>query len=253
MEKNRLVHDNYLPGTLAARERLFSSIGNTVAGGELSAQELALFLVVFSSLGVQMTEPVEHWIRRAGERSEAVGFAALGRALKMHAKHEANHHLMMIDDAKLLTERYNQKYGTALDVEALLASAATPGVVDYVKLHEDVIASDAPFCQIAIEYEIENLSVSLGPKLLAECVRKLGNEVLDGLSFLREHVEIDGGHTAFNEVELQRVLAIDPQLAEKLSSTGSAALDAYARFLGDCLSRARALLTSTNSSVALAE
>ena len=65
-------------------------------------------------------------------------------------------------------------------------------------MHEDTIASDEPFGQVAIELEIEGISVAYAPKLLAACKRALGPEMKHGVSFLAEHVAIDVGHTAFN-------------------------------------------------------
>ena len=55
-------------------------------------------------------------------------------------------------------------------------------------MHEDVIASEAPYAQIAIEYEIEMLSVRYGPGFVAQCARRLPRALLSGLSFIREHV-----------------------------------------------------------------
>jgi hypothetical protein len=46
---------------------------------------LELFLVHFCAMGVHMTEPVEGWIHRAGERCKVLGLEDLGRALKGHA------------------------------------------------------------------------------------------------------------------------------------------------------------------------
>jgi hypothetical protein len=233
-----LLEGLYLPGTQQARLRLMSNVGERLVGGAITAAELELFLIYFSALGVHMTEPVEGWIRRAGERCEELGFLQLGRTLKLHSKHEANHHLMMIEDTKMLTARWNRRHAQRLDAERLLALPMTPANLAYIELHESVIESDAPYCQLAIEYEIEGLSVSLGPKLVEECRRLLGDEVLEGLSFLREHVEIDVGHTHLNTAELERLLRAHPSCAEPLKNAGSAALDAYGRFLEECLTLA---------------
>jgi hypothetical protein len=83
---------------------------------------LELFLINFCAFGVGMTEPVEGWVRRAGERCEAIGLTDLGHALKTHAKHEANHHLMMIEDTKSLIAFWNERRtGERLNAEKLLA------------------------------------------------------------------------------------------------------------------------------------
>jgi hypothetical protein len=58
------------------------------------------------------------------------------------------------------------------------------------------------------------------------------------MTFLVEHMEIDVGHTKFNEAELEKVLGLDPSYAEPLIQAGSAALEAYAMFLSECLEAA---------------
>lgn len=200
----------------------------------LAAERLELFLIYFSALGIQMTEPVEGWIRRAGERCRELGLADLAGALEAHAKHEAGHEALMRQDLALQVGAWNRRVSPQLDAARLEATASTPGVSAYQALHEEVIASDAPFGQIAIEYEIEMLSVRFGPRLINRCVELVGRSVLDGLSFLREHVSLDVGHTAFNRKQMERLLAQYPGLEPELVAAGSRALAAYRGFLGDC-------------------
>jgi hypothetical protein len=196
---------------------------------------LELFFIYFCALGVQMTQPVESWIERAGQRCTELGWLELGRALRMHARHEADHHLMMIEDTRVLVHRRNQRLGHSLRADDLLATPPTAGVRRYVRLHEQVIAGTTPFAQLAVEYEIENLSVAYGGKVLRQFRHRLGNDSLDGMSFLAEHVAIDVGHTKFNAAELERLLAQFPESAPVLAETGARALEAYAMFLSDCL------------------
>src|SRR6266852_4045406 len=58
----------------------------------IDARTMAAFLLHFSALSIPITEPVEGWIRRAGERCETLGLCDVGRALKGHSKAEAGHH-----------------------------------------------------------------------------------------------------------------------------------------------------------------
>ncbi|MFY0539080.1 hypothetical protein [Nannocystis pusilla] len=55
-----------------------------------------------------MTAPVEGWIRRAGERCLAAGLNEIGNALVAHARHEAGHDAMMVDDTRSLAARREQ-------------------------------------------------------------------------------------------------------------------------------------------------
>src|SRR5262245_47308023 len=60
-----------------------------ILDARLEADLLHIFLVYFSALGVGMTEPVESWIRRAGERCREMGLSETGAALIRHAGQEA--------------------------------------------------------------------------------------------------------------------------------------------------------------------
>jgi hypothetical protein len=193
------------------------------------------FLIAFAVVGVRMTEPVEGWIGRAGKRCGEVGLDDLAKALTAHARHEADHHLLMLADARILVERWNKARKPVLNVDALLGMPPTPGVEAYVRLHEGVIAGPTPYGQLAIEYEIEMLSVTYGPRLIERSRSLLGDTILDGLSFLTDHVELDAGHTNFNRLQLSRLLEEQPGFLSGLVAAGSAVLDAYAEFLHDCL------------------
>jgi hypothetical protein len=208
---------------------------------EIGPQGLHAFLIYFSALGVGMTEPVEGWIRRAGQATESLGATTLGKALQGHARAEADHHLLMIDDLGRLCDRWNARYRPDLHRQPLLDSEWPDSVHRYRGLHEDVIAGAEPYAQIAIENEIEMLSVAVGPGLLANVERLLGPDVLADLSFLTGHVELDVGHTKFNRRQLAAFLDERPFALDALVAAGIAALDAYLEFIGDCVARADAV------------
>ena len=116
----------------------------------------------------------------------------------------------MLADARLLVERWNKARKPELNVNALLDLPPTPGVAAYHCLHEGLIAGPTPYGQLAIEYEIEMLSVTYGPQLIARCAGLLGDGILESLSFLRDHVALDAGHTNFNRLQLSRLLEEHP-------------------------------------------
>lgn len=205
----------------------------------LEVKTLEAFLIYFCALGVGMTEPVEQWIRRAGRRCGEFGLSKLAKALDAHAQQEADHHLLMQADTQRLVDRWNSRRQPVLVAGALMDLAPTKGVTTYRRLHEDVIAGTTPYGQLAIEFEIEMLSVVYGPKLIERCTTLLGADILEALSFLSDHVELDVGHTHFNRLQLSSLLNENPSFLPPLVSAGSAALDAYAMFLDDCLGLAR--------------
>ncbi|MGE0885336.1 MAG: hypothetical protein AB7P14_17460 [Blastocatellales bacterium] len=225
---------------IPARQQFETSYGlATLLEEDIEPDYLELFLVYFCAIGAQMTAPVEGWIRRAGERCTALGLNEIGDALHRHSKAEAGHDQLMLADVKSLVGRWNACKHWQLDLEHLLHLPQTPGVARYVEVHEDNICGPNPFAQIAIEYEIERLTLLHGERLVARCVRLCGDDILACLTFLPKHIELDGGHTKFNARELTKVIEANPSSVPTLVAAGSAALDAYGTFISDCLGHAK--------------
>ena len=205
-----------------------------------TGQELLAFLIFFSSRGTQMTQFVEEWIRKAGERCIELGLEELGTKLVTHAKHEAGHDQMMRDDLKMAVDRWNQLFNEELSAQELLDNSESPATKRYRDLHEAVAAGNRPWGQIAIEYEIERLSTTVGAEFMRICQNHFGGS--QPTSFLEEHVAIDAGHTEFNRRLLEQLISAKPAEAEHLVSTGTAALNIYSEFLDECVRDATRLV-----------
>ncbi|MBH8561556.1 hypothetical protein I8748_05085 [Nostoc sp. CENA67] len=203
--------------------------------GEVDPRVLELYLIYFNALGVAMTDVVEDWISRAGDRCLQLGYTELGQLLKTHAQQEAGHHLMMIDDTHALVSSWNNRRTPQQDAQWFLSQPRGESTQLYRQLHEDVIASETPFAQVAIEYEIEMLSVRYGSQLIQRCQQVLGNSIIQGLSFMEEHVSVDVGHTQLNAKLLKNFLGKHPEHVDVMVEVGAKALDAYAGFLNHCL------------------
>jgi len=201
---------------------------------EGSERLLHCLLIAFCTNGVGMTESVDGWIRRSGERCVALGFDELGEALQRHAVHEEGHHLMMINDAEQLVASWNQRHPDTIDREGFVGEPLGKGVDHYIAMHEAVIESSTPFAQVAIEYEIERLSITVGPRMITAVAMACGAALVQQLSFLNEHIEIDAGHTEFNRRQLRAFLSAYPDALGTLTRVGAQALDAYGEFLDDC-------------------
>jgi hypothetical protein len=201
---------------------------------------LAAFLLHFSALSIPITEPVEGWIRRAGERCEALGLPELGRALKGHAKAEAGHHQYHIDDFAAMTRFWNERWFPLADPDVIREHGFTAGGKQYCRVHEDNIVGPTPYCQLAIEYEIELLPVQYGSQFIENCVRRLGHDILECMSFVTSHIEFDVGHTKFNARHLDNLIVEDPERLVPLGMAGFAALDAFADHLSECMQLAQA-------------
>ena len=120
-----------------------------------------------------------------------------------------------------------------------MAQPPSSGAVAYVDLHETVIASATPYGQLGIEYEIEMLSLTFGAPFMKNVLDKCGSERVEGLTFIKEHVEVDVGHTEFNRRQLIQVLGEHPEFSAPLGEAGAKALEAYRQFMTDCLDAIR--------------
>lgn len=230
--------DEYERLLAPARERFAASPGVQAIRSASNEVFLESFLLHFCALGSRMTEPVERWIRGAAERCAAIELPELARALNAHATAEAGHHLMMIADVKALAARWNARRWPIVDADALLHQAPSPGVLQYCAIHEQNIAGDTPYAQVAIEYEVEMLPLRYGELFVRRCVEMLGSEIWSCLSFVTEHIVLDAAHTDFNARTIGRLLEIMPSSMPALVAAASAILDAYAVFLADCAERA---------------
>jgi len=222
-----------------ARERFEASSGLNAIRSSNNPRFLESFLLYFSAIGAQMTEPVESWIRRAAERCAALGLQELAEALTRHARAEAGHHLMMIADLRSLATHWNSRHTPLVDADELLSLTPSYGASRYCLVHEENIAGNTPFAQIAIEYEIEQLPLRYGLLFIGRCLEIFGPEILPSLSFVTEHIDLDIGHTHFNAQQLSRFIDLRPDSLPSLIAAGSAALDAYAQFLTDCVELAK--------------
>jgi hypothetical protein len=220
------------PHRLKFEDRLFPLLTET------NPKTLLAFWIHFSKEGIGMTEPVEGWIRRAGEKCLAMNYTALGENLRKHAIHEADHHLMMIEDLKNLVLLWNKQYSPKLIAENLLEEPYALAVNQYADLHEHYIQSQEPYCQIAIEYEIENLSATYGLEVLEHSVDVIGEDLKPCLSFLFDHARIDVAHTQFNRKTLSQFFTGHPETTPILIQAGIEALSTYGNFLSHCWDRA---------------
>ena len=227
--------DEYEQLVAPAREHFAESPGIQVISLTSDSVFLDLFLLHFCALGSQMTEPVERWIRHAAERCASMGLSDLAFELRRHAQAETGHHLMLIADVRSLVARWNARHKHPIDASQLLNQPPTPGVLHYCRVHEENIAGATPYAQVAIEYEVEILPLRYGERLLNRCIQMLGAEILPCLSFVTEHIVLDVGHTNFNARVISNLIELMPWTVPVLVSAGSAALNAYAEFLSDCV------------------
>jgi hypothetical protein len=93
------------------------------------------------------------------------------------------------------------------------------------------------------------MSTVLGPALMGACTRALGEDIVKQMSFIEEHAALDVGHTAMNEAELDKFLALHPEQGERLAQIGEQALGIYLDFLGDCIRKGRELAANAKNTL----
>ena len=239
-----LLKKLYEPHTLLARSRLDSDPSlRRLLDPALKPQVLERFLIEWMARASYMTEPVDGWIRRTGQRCVEQGLVSLGQSLITHARSETGHHLMTLEDAQALVGHWNARHSPLLRLEELTAQTPTESMKEYRQLHEETIEGPYPVGQIAIEREIGFLAVQFGPRLMQQVQRVLGWEVSVMLSFLNEHIAVDVGHTLLNEKMLAEAITRAPDKGRLYAETGARAMTTYIRFLGDCLHIAEDTLT----------
>jgi hypothetical protein len=219
----------------SARQRFADSPGVLALRSMAEARFFHAFLLNFCSLGARMTEPVECWIRGAADRCADIGLSGISRFLAAHARAEAGHHLMMIADVRALAALWNRQYQPSVDPDERLLRADSPGVQRYCRVHNDNLTGGTPYAQIAIEYEIEMLPLRFGEAFIARCAELLGPDILSCLSFVTSHIQLDVAHTRSNAWAMAEVSREVPGSVPVLAAAGTAILDAYAEYLGDCV------------------
>ncbi|EPX58125.1 hypothetical protein D187_004414 [Cystobacter fuscus DSM 2262] len=232
-----LLKKLYEPHAVKARARLDTDPALCrLLSPSIEPRVLERFLIEWMARAVYMTEPVDGWIRRTGQRCIEQGMEKIGNALIIHAKSETGHHLMTLEDTHALVKHWNaHQPPPALTVEQLLAQPPTDAMKAYRQLHDETIEGAFPVGQIAIEREVGYLAVYFGPRLMKQVDSVLGTEVSSLLSFMAEHVAVDVGHTLLNEKLLEEAISRSPEHARLYAEAGARALNAYIRFLGDCL------------------
>ena len=197
---------------------------------EKNPEVLARFLMHFSACGYHMTRQVSDWIKRSGVKCGQQGHPELGVFLCKHASQEEGHENLHLEDLESIIEWNERRTGRASGKadEFLFRCARNPGVEDYISFHERNIDGPAPWRQLAVENEIELLSVTQGPLLIQHIVSILGFGILNSLSFVKEHSLLDVGHSYLNLKRIDAFLESNPEEVETMAQAGKEALEAYA-------------------------
>ena len=217
---------------LRSRPELVALLSDAVPPGVLLR-----FLIEYSARGYHMTKSVEDWMTRAGTlMSSTPDLAALGRSILEHSEQERGHDLLLVADTEYLVDAWNATAARPpLDARELLDRPIPATIWLYRSLAEWCLADarTAP-ALVAMQKEIERLSLTIGAPFLRNCAVVLGHDIVAQLSFIREHVELDADHDEANRRELDSLLSARPGDVQQLVDVGCWAVDLYGQFLADC-------------------
>lgn len=225
---NQLVHKE--------RSRFIGRPGLRFFVSEQDQKKIHAFMILWTGYSIRMTEQVESWIQRAGQSTQKLGLNEIGQHLSRHAEHEANHDQMLVQDLEALVQLWNKKYLGSMSSHEVRSLPLPEATQDYIRLHEEVISGKSPYCQVAIEFEIERLSVGFGPQMIENVLYGLGPEFKAGISFLEHHVVLDQGHTQFNAKLMEQTIKAGGSV-NALATIGINALKIYGDFLDQCHSK----------------
>lgn len=234
--------DNAYERALMDERRKFAAhpVIKEMLAGSVDCQLTELFLIYWSTLSAGLTEPIPEYLKQAGEKCREKGLVEMGRFFYEHAKEEDGHDGWAEKDVHKLVSRWNQRHPERkLDPVELLSRKKSPAVKRYHQLHEEVIQGDTPYGELAIDVEIELITVKFGPRMIWQCIRKAGPRILWDMSFLREHVRFDFGHTDHNFKTVDSLLKEQPGFLGPLADAGKRALKAYGDFLQDVMDYAK--------------
>jgi hypothetical protein len=233
---NNKFFEKYVIGVQGARDALRErKFVRELFSGNASPEQVEMFWIYYSALAVKMTVGVERWIRTAGKSSGDIGYKDLAKTLDGHANAEAGHDKMLVEDTYALVKWRADRGKSKLNPEQLLQMPATQAIQDYIKLHEDVIHGPLAYAQTAIEYMIEQMSAEFGPELV-KITEQYVPGLVENLSFVKEHIEVDKKHTDFNEKQMKRFLNEfgDEEKVAQLIKAGAAAITIYGAFFDEC-------------------
>jgi hypothetical protein len=206
-----------------------------------SPDVLSLFLIQFSAIGTQMTSGVPGWFRRIGQACVDKGFEKIGKEILEHSQEEDDHSLWFEKDLQLMVDWQKRKKHRYFNAERILKDSRASCVQKYSDLHENLIRSPMPLAWLALKYEIELLSLELGPQFISQCVSELGFGILKGLSFVSQHAVADVTHIRDDLEQLTHVLDAHPQSLQDLVAAGEHAIEIYALYFEEAFRRAKAM------------
>ncbi|PRQ10234.1 hypothetical protein [Enhygromyxa salina] len=246
MLQHPYVDKHYVPHVRRARASAHAHPSlRALLSDELDATAQLGFLIEFSALGVRLLRPVEDSLARGASVCLALGLDALGEELRRLGGQAAQRRLLLIDDLVQLAQLWREQVtssGQRLDLAALVRRAPPANARHHAQVRGAAWAGELPLASLGVELELGQFAVSVGPKLIRACERKLGAQVFVGLSYLQARTD----HAALGAdgllERLDDLLRAVPELGESIASAGAEALSAHVEVLGACISRGRHLI-----------
>lgn len=189
-------------------------------------------LMQWSALSVQLQEPCERLLVSASHRCGRVDEHPLAMSLLYLASEAIDRYRIIADDARLLTQLWNQRHEPHLDHTALLTQPSPESVRRLLAFFDALVASDEPWAVLAAIHELDAMVVAVAPLIVGQVEGLLGDEYLSALRTLASVSDLD--QQPRTQQTLDRFLERFPARLDPMVAAGSRTLDLYANFLADC-------------------
>ena len=195
---------------------------------------LEFFLLHHCVLGRLMTEQIGDWLNAAVNKSDALGYGELSRSLAEYRDIGFKRHELLGKDLPLLLQWINRRHQIELVSSYFHKKSVSEGVKKFLKLHEQVLKGKQPYRELAIQYEMERITMVHGYTLIQWCKLRFGKSVLRNLSAFRYQIKNNQQRTIILEQIQKQFIKKHPEVVDDMIEASVATLECYARYLVDC-------------------
>jgi hypothetical protein len=204
---------------------------------EATRENLGFFLIYYTALGADMADPMDKILHKASKRCRKLEYSMLADAFDQQAGEAIQHCRAMKDDTKIWLDWWNKKHQLNLSAKDYLRHPSMPSIQASRDLHEDIVAYQSPYAELAIAYELQRTEMIHSFTLIKLAILKFGTGALRRLGFIRRAIQLKH-HKPINKKLLMDFLQENPETRAAMIEKARASLLIYGDFLEECFSLA---------------
>lgn len=190
------------------------------------------FLIQWTSLSVQLHEPLELFLAEASRRCAALGESKLALSLLHVAVEAIEVYRLLADDTRALAQLWNSRRLPHLDLTSLLTQPATQAIRHSHEHQRQLVLGAEPWAELAAVFEIHARLAATADRTIEQVTRLFGEDARPGLRSLRMLAQ-HGRESSLHRTTLA-FLTAHPEHLTTLVAAGTRTLDLYADFLVEC-------------------